>query len=187
MNPNHPFWEEKEMSEYLCPSCLYELQANEQICPHCGHLRDELQTSKFSGLEYCLPLGTMLHNGRYLVGLKKGGGACGYVYVGLDLKLKKRVAIKELFPFSITTYNRRSSDLITLLWAESEKEKYISRFREEARLMAKADELTGFAHLYDMFYENDTAYLIENYIEGQTMAELEIESHISDEEYWQDS
>ena len=168
------------MSEYLCPSCLHELQENVQICPHCGNLRDELQTPLFSEPECCLPLGTMLHNGRYLVGLKKGSGACSFVYAGLDVKLKKRVAIKELFPFRGGPYDHRTSDLITVLWTDEEKKMYIDRFRNEARLMVKADELAGFSHLYDMFYENNTAYLIENYIEGQTVAELELGSD------WQD-
>ena len=60
-------------------------------CPRCGFNENDEQPY------LALPLGTIL-NGRYLVGKVLGIGGFGITYLGYDLTLEIKVAIKEYMP-----------------------------------------------------------------------------------------
>ena len=75
----------------ICPHCMREVEEG-AFCPHCGKNVAERQE-----LKHQLPPFTIL-NGKYLVGDVLGEGGFGITYIGLDLTLEIRVAIKEFFP-----------------------------------------------------------------------------------------
>ena len=79
------------MANRYCTYCLNPLE-REAPCPVCG--RSE---GAYAPLPHHLPPGTMLL-GRYLIGRVLGEGGFGITYIGLDLRLELRVAIKEYFP-----------------------------------------------------------------------------------------
>ena len=58
-------------------------------CPRCG-----FDPRRVTGMEYALPLGTILM-GKYLTGRVLGQGGFGITYIGFDLLLEQKVAIKE--------------------------------------------------------------------------------------------
>ena len=68
--------------------------ANEEnpICPECG---EEYDVHYFQSFE--LPTGTCLCDGRYLVGKSIGSGGFGITYIGYDLRVNKKIVIKETF------------------------------------------------------------------------------------------
>ncbi len=65
-------------------------------CPHCGY---EQAAEPFP---FGVRPGTILR-GRYLVGRVLGQGGFGITYVGYDLTLELKVAVKEYFPAGIVT------------------------------------------------------------------------------------
>ena len=58
-----------------CYQCMKEYPDGYDICPHCGYD----QTSEAENLYY-LPAGTVLGQGRYLVGKAVNAGGFGIVY-----------------------------------------------------------------------------------------------------------
>ena len=61
-------------------------------CPSCG-----LTAGSYTPNRNHLPPGTIL-NDRYLIGRALGSGGFGITYIGCDLRLELKVAIKEYFP-----------------------------------------------------------------------------------------
>ena len=83
--------------ERICYGCFQEKEPG-TVCPHCGFNENEEQPY------LALPLGTLL-NGRYMLGKVLGIGGFGITYLGYDLTLEIKVAIKEYMPSSIATRN----------------------------------------------------------------------------------
>ena len=77
--------------ENLCMYC-FEDTNGETICPHCG--RD----SRTAVPQVQLLPGTIIYGGRFLVGRALGQDANGVVYTALDLKLQRKLRIREYFP-----------------------------------------------------------------------------------------
>ena len=76
--------------ERVCYGCFQEKEPG-SICPYCGF--DENEEKPY----LALPLGTIL-NGRYMTGKLLGIGGFGITYLGYDLTLEIKVAIKEYMP-----------------------------------------------------------------------------------------
>ena len=70
-----------------CPSCMYPVGAGAR-CPRCG------ADTGAENLSHQLPVGTLLA-GRYLIGRVIGQGGFGITYVGRDMTLGMKVAVKE--------------------------------------------------------------------------------------------
>ena len=83
--------------ERICFGCFQDKEPG-SFCPHCGFNENEEQPY------LALPLGTLL-NGRYMVGKVLGVGGFGITYLGYDLTLEIKVAIKEYMPSSIAARN----------------------------------------------------------------------------------
>jgi len=150
------------MSDY-CMKCMYAMAKAGQ-CPHCGY------TGELKDVPHQLQPGTMLSR-RYLVGNSIGQGGFGITYIGLDMKLGMRVAIKEFFPTGYANRNHGVSSEITI---SSEKEETFfvdgrEKFYKEARAVAKFSGHPGIVDVRDFFEENNTAYIVMEYLEGQNL------------------
>ena len=146
-----------------CFSCMRKLSPGTTKCPKCGYRHGQGESPAFA-----LQPGTYLANSRYLVGKVLGQGGFGITYVGMDLVLQKKVAIKECFPMSqVSRQMGRSS----LLWSMAADNGSSSRdsFVKEARKMAKVDSIPGIVQVLDIFYQNNTAYIVMGFIEGETL------------------
>ena len=73
-----------------CFGCMEETKVCP--CPKCGY-----DPKKQKSPDYALRPGAIL-NGKYMVGKMLGQGGFGITYVGWDLALERKVAIKEYFP-----------------------------------------------------------------------------------------
>ncbi len=75
---------------HVCPQCMTELkEGRKNACPHCGFVFSNAQQVKHQLKPF-----TVLE-GKYLVGNVLGEGGFGITYIGLDLVLEIKVAIKE--------------------------------------------------------------------------------------------
>ena len=150
------------MEVYRCINCMKEIEKGDSLCRHCG----------YGAAEYTQPLNALKINtilcGRYLVGRVMGQGGFGITYVGYDLKLELKVAIKEYCPKSLASRDHSVSNVLQWTFSQTQYQKWkecIERFSSEARKMAKLDELSGIVRVRDCFQENQTAYIVMDFAE----------------------
>lgn len=150
-------------NKQLCPGCLIE-HLHRDVCPFCGwkHGSNEIP--------YRLPIYTIL-KGRYLIGKILGLGGFGITYLVLDLTLNTRMAIKEYFPHNVAARVPGELD-ISVFESEEFSEAFefgLKRFLEEARTISTFSDNPGIVSVHDFFKENQTAYMVMNYLEGKTL------------------
>ncbi len=151
----------------LCYSCMKEKGAPGP-CPHCGF--DE---SAYEPAPHHLPPGTILY-GKYLIGRVLGEGGFGITYVGWDLNLEMKVAVKEYYPNGFVTRDNGRTNTLTILTGPRGEffQKGVEKFVEEARRLAKFWRLPGIVAVKDYFQENKTAYIVMEFVQGSTLKEI---------------
>ncbi len=157
------------MATGRCYACMRELPGQGAHCPHCGKLNRELAARQKN---YALSCGTLLHN-RYVIGCVLGQGGFGMTYIGFDQVLQTRVCIKEYYPSGYAFRNTSASK--SVYWrggirAEKIKTGQVS-FLNEARKAAKLRSFRSVVKVWDAFYENETAYIVMDYVEGVALKE----------------
>ena len=117
-----------------------------------------------------LPAGTVLH-GRFEVKRVIGGGGFGITYEGLDQVLNARVAIKEYYMTGFVNRNVAASlDVIPSVGEKAETfRKNREKFYSEAMVLAKFGEEDGIVRIQDYFQENETAYIVMEYLDGGSL------------------
>ena len=152
---------------HLCPNCMRETRGNEDRCGLCGY---DLH-SKPDNVHALQPYSIL--QGKYLVGNVIGEGGFGITYIGLDLNLEIRIAIKEFYPNGFVTRESHVSPRITNYTTAdpAQYEKWKESFVKEARRLARFSDLPGIVHVRDFFQENNTAYIVMEYVEGKTLKE----------------
>lgn len=147
----------------LCPGCMRIINKI-SICAYCGYDLKNIQIKSYQLKPYTI-LGEQQK--RYIVGKVVGEGAFGITYVALDKKLEMKVAIKEFYP---RKYAKRVGNAVELHPQEGFD---IAALREEmiseARNLAKLDQLEGVVEVKDYFRDNDTIYIVMEYIEGGSL------------------
>lgn len=154
--------------ERLCKGCMRKLDEGVDICPVCGFS----QKTKLERSEKCLPEYTIL-NGRYLLGRVLGEGGFGITYLAEDLAEEQAVAIKEYFPMGLVSRNVKEAGNEEISVLSGEQGDYyrsgLKKFSEEAHNLEKFREWPGIVTARDFFAANGTAYLVMDYIEGQSL------------------
>ncbi|MCK5129154.1 MAG: PASTA domain-containing protein, partial [Clostridiales bacterium] len=108
--------------------------------------------------------------GRYLVGKVVGFGGFGVTYIGWDLLLQQRIAVKEYFPGDFATRIPGQTDVTAFDGEKGEQyDEGLKRFMTEAQSLAKFAGTPGIVDIFDTFFENKTAYIIMEYLEGQDL------------------
>ena len=135
-----------------------------KICPKCG-----LTAESYKPASRHLPCGTMLAE-RYYIGRVIGEGGFGITYMGFDVILERKVAIKEYFPSAwAIRYNEQSLNIVCNTSSEESYNKGKDRFIQEARAMAKMNKQKEIADVEDFFEKNGTAYIVMEYVDGITL------------------
>ncbi len=147
-----------------CLGCM-ETYSNEfSICPHCGYVEG-------TGAEEAVHIvpGVVLHN-RYLIGRVVGYGGFGVTYLAWDNRLEQKVAIKEYLPGEFST-RMPGQTRITVFNGEKREQFHdgLKKFMEEAKKLAKFQNESGIVKVFDSFEENMTAYIVMEFLEGETL------------------
>lgn len=95
--------------------------------------------------------------GRYAVGERLGGGGTAFVYRGRDALLNRTVAIKVL-----NTHMTVDGD-------------FVAKFRREAQAAASLSN-PHIVAIYDVGQDQDTHFIVMEYVEGKTLKELIVDS-----------
>ena len=149
-----------------CYNCMNKVNDGSAFCNYCGK-----STEDKSCAHHLLP-GTVLHN-QYKVGYSIGEGGFGITYVGLDMSLDMKVAIKEFFPAGYANRNNTVSNKVTLNY-KNEGEYFqngVEHFLREAKSIAKFNDESSIVDVRAFFEENGTAYIIMEYLEGENLSE----------------
>ncbi|MDD6327837.1 MAG: protein kinase [Lachnospiraceae bacterium] len=152
-----------------CPNCMQSISGEEEKCPYCG-----FEIANYKEKPTCLRPFTVLQN-KYMLGRVIGVGGFGITYLGWDLNLQTYIAIKEYYPESFVTRNTGGDNpQNTVIAQEAHKDDYdkgLKRYVEEAQNLSKFYTLPGIVSVKDFFYENGTAYIVMEYINGINLKE----------------
>ena len=149
-----------------CLGCMEQYGEEFNICPHCGYV----EGTKAEEPIHMEP-GTILHD-RYIIGKVLGYGGFGVTYMGWDGRLEQKVAIKEYLPGEFSTRMPGQTQITVLNGEKSEQfHDGLNKFVEEAKRLAKFQNEEGIVKIFDSFEENETAYIIMEYLEGITLTE----------------
>lgn len=147
-----------------CPNCFMPV-GGALVCPHCGH--DRSKEKPYTGI---LPAFTLLNN-RYLLGRVLGKGGFGITYIAKDIICNQICAIKEYMP---SEYSTRSGGTMNIVPFSDDKAKFVfshgrEKFMVEAKTLLKLRDDPIVVDILDYFTQNNTAYLVMEYLDGQDL------------------
>ena len=150
-----------------CMGCMELIGENDEYCENCGYLNNDESTQPLN-----IKPGTIIGD-KYIVGKSIGSGGFGVTYIGWDTVLERKVAIKEYLPSEFATRNYGQTQ-VTVFSGEKADQFAIGRqkFVEEAKRLAKFKSENGIVKIYDSFEENETAYIVMEYLDGETLAKF---------------
>lgn len=148
-----------------CYSCFREFEEAYGVCPFCGEVYDKSPKEA----THLFP-GTIL-GGRYIIGKAVGVGGFGIVYKAWDTKLEIIIAVKEFFVSNIMTRAVGVKEPIVSKKKIDEFTYHKNRFIEEARTMAKFGKHKNIPNVFEVFEENNTAYIVMELLEGVRLDE----------------
>ena len=116
--------------------------------------------------------GTYLQGDKYRIIRCLGNGGFGITYLAEHELAGRNVCIKEFFPKEF--YNR-NEDLRSISLGSQGSAKimdaYKAKFMKEAKTIARLKH-PNIIHIHDVFAENNTAYYVMEYIEGESLSDL---------------
>jgi len=146
----------------ICLGCMAEYVSG-RPCTICGWPDKAAPSSAIF-----LPPGSVL-NGQYLLGRVLGAGGFGVTYLGRDLNLGMKVAIKEFFPRELVTREPGSTAVVAYTGDRREFfEHGLDRFLDEAQVLARFSDHPGVASVVNFFKAHGTGYLVMKYAPGRT-------------------
>lgn len=151
----------------LCMGCMREIEDAATVCPHCGY--DESSLVQES---YYLAPGTII-GGKYIVGRALSYSGYTVKYIGMDAASERRVMISEYLPSDFST--RSEGETGVTIYSGDALEQFnqgLMTFLNEGNRIQNLGAVQGIAQVYDCIAENDTGYLISEYLEGKTLQQI---------------
>lgn len=150
-----------------CPSCL---AINEDTATGCFTCGTPLQTDSHSTISpHHLPPQTYLKENRYQIEKTLGEGGFGITYKGWDCQASKTIAIKELWP------EKSVREGLNITWSYNIQPKkrieQVLKFQLEGKFQSQCNH-PNICQVYDWFEENNTAYIVMEFISGETLFQL---------------
>lgn len=145
----------------LCMVCLSETDEN-GICPDCRNNTEIVQAPPL------LPLKTILSQ-RYLIAKMQKQNAEGVSYSAYDIKLGKKVTVREFFPYNLAN---RDPDTVTVVPKKTSEHVYKQYLDNFIALWSKLSRLKGLSALItvtSVFEANSTAYAVYDESERITL------------------
>ena len=113
--------------------------------------------------------GACLASGEYRIDRPLGQGGFGITYQGIDTRLNRAVAVKEFFPEGCW---REGSTVISAgRWNSDTYSNAKQKFLLEGQTLGQFNH-PGIVRVYYYFEENNTAYMVMEYLQGKTLAEI---------------
>ena len=152
----------------LCMSCMSELYGEKQ-CPKCGYYVDSPQISPY------LPLKTPVGD-KYILGKVVSSNSEGATYMAYDVDRNTPVLIREFLPEKFIS---RSFGITEITIKEQWRDyyySYLKKFLDLWRQLARVRGLSALIPVVDIVEENNTAYVITEYVESISLREFLLRS-----------
>ncbi len=151
----------------LCMGCMNEIEDHITTCPFCGY--DETTLIQES---YYLNPGSIV-GGKYIIGRVLEYGGYSVTYLGWDAEYNRKVTIREYLPSDFSTRAKGDMD-VTIYSGDAlmQYEEGLATFLNEANTIEHLPDLHGVAKVYDCISENETGYVIQEYLDGQSLKEI---------------
>ena len=150
----------------FCNSCMEPYEADDK-CPKCGYSDSDPIIESLH-----LPIGSNIKD-RYTIGMVLGSDAFGATYIAWDRKSERKVTIKEYLPGEFAT--RVPGKTSVTIFTDSKKQKQfhdgLVKFIEEAKKLRQLPVDNGVAQVLDSFNFSNTAYVVTEFLEGETLAQ----------------
>jgi hypothetical protein len=147
-----------------CPNCFKD-GVKEGKCKYCGYSISEKNPVALRDFH--------ILKGRYLIGKVLGAGGFGITYVAKDLPADKLCAIKEYLPEELAARDTETQ-LVRGSTPGNEKlfEHGLETFFNESKILGALADNKGIVKVTDYFLQNNTAYMVMEYLEGVTLQRL---------------
>lgn len=149
-----------------CFGCMERYEDTLNTCPFCGYAEGTVSDNALH-----LRPGTILQE-RYIVGKVIGYGGFGVTYIGWDAVLETKIAIKEYLPSDFATRVLGHTQLT--VFSDNKNKQFndgMKKFINEAKKLAKFHSTPGIVKIFDSFEANNTAYIVMELLQGETLAE----------------
>lgn len=144
----------------ICLNCFNEKEGGVQ-CSYCNYNDGDNADN-----EMHLAPSTIL-KGQYIIGKVLGFGGFGVTYLAYDLNFQITRAIKEYLPGEISARNSNGLTIYSYSGEAAVDYEYgLEQFIEEGRKLAMFSHIESIVSVFDYFEENNTAYLVMEFLEG---------------------
>lgn len=151
----------------LCMGCMNQMDEKLTVCPHCSFNEAALRQES-----YYLKPGTII-GGKYIVGKALSYGGYTVTYIGMDAEKNRKVMIKEYLPSDFSTRSEGDTEVTIYSGDACEQfEQGLTTFLNEANRIGQLHNTQGIMRVYDCVAENDTGYVISEYLEGKTLKQI---------------
>lgn len=149
----------------ICYKCMREYSGS--YCQHCGFNPETYEPMPTA----LMPL-TVLR-GQYIIGAVLGKGGFGITYTGYDNLNYRKVAVKEFFPSSVAYRDSNQTTEVSVTANMRQiYENGVNKFYNEALTLSKLQDIPAIVSIYDFFCENNTAYIVMEFIDGTAVDKI---------------
>lgn len=159
----------------FCPNCFE--RTTSEICPNCDY---NIGALEYSHIE--LKPGTVLA-GKYLIGRVLGIGGFGITYMGYDREKGKRYAIKEYMPKDVALRQSNNSVEPNSPTNKDIYTKGLDMFLNETNVLITLSGSPGIVEAENFIAENNTGYLVMEYLDGISSKRLLVNRGTLDSEF----
>lgn len=145
----------------LCMGCMNELD-EEGVCHYCSY------TDDIPHLQSYLAPHTVLNN-RYIVGKLLSYNGEGASYICYDMVSKSKAILSEYMPNTLCEREMNSNNIVINADCLAKYKTYMSEFMDMNRTLTRMRNLKSICTAKDMFSENNTCYVILEYVEGVSL------------------
>lgn len=151
----------------ICMGCMNQVSDNDKICPACGYDQSNVREKS-----YYLDPGTII-GGKFIVGKALEYGGYTVKYLGFDAEAQHKVIISEYLPSDFSTRSDGESEVTIYSGDAYEQFSHgLETFLNEGNKIQQLADTQGVAKVYDCIAENDTGYVISEYLVGTTLKEV---------------
>ena len=157
--------------EHLCSGCMSPLEKTNLPCPNCGWLKT--MNNNVNQLETGFILANENQTAHYIIGKSLGQGGFGITYLAWDVNHDEKVVVKEYFPTGVAARERDSGKVSPLTANQTDEfQNGLVNLLKEAYKMLAFNNEPNVVTVKDFFRANNTAYIVMEYVDGQTLSQM---------------